>query len=254
MTLDPAALLRTERYGRSFVSLAETGSTNDAARTAALGGAPNGHVVSAEQQLQGRGSNGRAWSSPPGLDLFVSIVDRPAIALPQLPPLTLAVGLGVAQAVDALLRASPAQVKWPNDVLLHGKKCAGILVEASTSGVTVESLVIGIGLNVNRLEFEPELREIATSLRAERPGHAELDRAQVLAQLLASVEAQVDRFVALGPSVIVAELARRLALIGQRARCGDVFGVVLGVSPGGALLMRTETGVRELHAGRLLPA
>jgi BirA family transcriptional regulator, biotin operon repressor / biotin---[acetyl-CoA-carboxylase] ligase len=253
--LDLAARLLTSRYGRSFVSLAETGSTNDEARAAALSGAPSGHVVSAERQLHGRGSNGRSWSSPAGLDLFVSIVDRPAIALPQLPPLTLAVGLGVAHAVEALLGAAvQAQVKWPNDVLLHGKKCAGILVEASTSGSTVESLVIGIGLNVNRLEFEPELREIATSLRAERPGHAELDRAQALAELLAAVETQVDRLAALGSAAIVAELVPRLALIGQRARCGEVEGVVTGVSPGGALLMRTQTGMRELHAGRLLPA
>jgi len=247
--------LRTLRYGRSIVSLVQTGSTNDEARAAALRGAPDGHVVCAEQQLRGRGSSGRSWSSPPGLDLFVSIVDRPAIALPQLPPLTLAVGLGVARAVEALLTAAAqVQVKWPNDVLLNGKKCAGILVEASTSGTTVDSLVIGIGLNVNRLEFEPELRDIATSLRAERPGHAALDRTQALAELLAAVELQVDRFAALGPATIVADLAPRLALIGQRARCGEVEGVVAGVSPAGALLMRTESGTRELHAGRLLPA
>jgi BirA family biotin operon repressor/biotin-[acetyl-CoA-carboxylase] ligase len=253
--LELAALLRTGRYGRSLVSLAETGSTNDEARAAALGGAPSGHVVSAERQLRGRGSSGRSWSSPAGLDLFVSIVDRLPIALAQLPPLTLAVGLGVAHAVDALLgTALRAQVKWPNDVLLRGKKCAGILVEASTSGTTVESLVIGIGLNVNRLEFEPELRDIATSLRAERPGQVELDRAQALAELLAAVETQVDRFAAIGPAAIVSDLGQRLSLIGQPARCGEVDGVVVGVSPAGALLMRTQTGVRELHAGRLLPA
>ncbi|HKU44239.1 MAG TPA: biotin--[acetyl-CoA-carboxylase] ligase [Polyangiales bacterium] len=244
--------LATVRYGRSFRWLQETGSTNDEARSAALSGAPNGHVVLAERQLRGRGSNGRSWSSPAGQDLFVSIVDRPALALPQLPPLTLAVGLGVARAVETLLPGVRAEVKWPNDVLLHGsKKCAGILVEASTSGTSVESLVIGIGLNVNRLEFDEELRDIATSLRAERPGQEPYDRAHVLAELLLCVERQVDRFVERGPADTVGELAPRLALIGKRARCGEVEGEVAGVSPSGALLMRTASGTCELHAGRL---
>lgn len=244
--------LATARYGRSFTWLEQTGSTNDEARAAAQSGAPNGHVVWADQQLRGRGSSGRSWSSTSGQDLLVSIVDRLPLALPHLPPLTLAVGLGVARAVDTLLEgARRAEVKWPNDVLLGGKKCAGILVEASTSGSTVESLVIGIGLNVNRLEFEPELHDIATSLRAERPSGAAFDRPLALAELLLAVEREVDRFVACGPAVTVSDLAPRLALIGRRARCGDIEGEVAGVSPSGALLMRTADGTRELHAGRL---
>jgi BirA family biotin operon repressor/biotin-[acetyl-CoA-carboxylase] ligase len=188
------------------------------------------------------------------LDLFVSIVDRPALSLPELPPLTLAVGLGVAEAIEAVLEAPGAcQVKWPNDVWLHRKKCAGILVETSATGTTVENVVIGIGLNVNRVEFDEELRDIATSLRAARPDREAFDRMTVLARLLLAVEHQVDRFVAEGAAPIVSALEPRLAMIGERARCGDVEGVVAGVSPAGALLMRTERDLIEVHAGRLVP-
>jgi BirA family biotin operon repressor/biotin-[acetyl-CoA-carboxylase] ligase len=246
--------LTTQRYGRSRSALDETGATNYDARADAASGAASGHVVVADLQTTGRGSNGRAWSSPRGEDLFVSIVDRPALSLAQLPPLTLAVGLGVAEAVETLLDLPGAcLVKWPNDVWLHRKKCAGILVETSASGASVESVVIGIGLNVNRLEFGDELREIATSLRANRPDHGKFDRAAVLARLLLAVETQVDRFVAEGPSAIVRSLEPRLAMIGERARCGEVEGEVAGVSASGALLMRTDRGLVEVHAGRLLP-
>ncbi len=246
--------LHTQRYGRSLRHVAQTGSTNDDARADAASGAASGHVVVADAQTRGRGSNGRVWSSPPGEDLFVSIVDRPALSLAHLPPLTLAVGLGVAEAVEALLDTPNAcRVKWPNDVWLHGKKCAGILVETSAAGAGVESVVIGIGLNVNRLAWDDELRAIATSLRAEHSAQAEFDRVDALAALLDSVERWVDRFVTEGPAAITGALEPRLAMIGESAQCGEHRGVVAGVAVNGALLMRTDRGTVEVHAGRLTP-
>jgi BirA family biotin operon repressor/biotin-[acetyl-CoA-carboxylase] ligase len=246
------ARLSTGRYGRSLTWLAETASTNDDAREAARAGAPNGHTVVADQQLKGRGSNGRAWSSPPGEDLYLSIVDRPALALGQLPPLTLAVGLGVANTVDTWLGTERrSQVKWPNDVWIDGRKCAGVLVEASTCSEAVESVVIGIGLNVNRTRFPDALAGLATSLRIERGAGPVLDRAAVLIELLAQVEREVDRWVREGPSVVTRALAPRLALLGRRARCGEIEGVVEGLSANGALRMQTPNGVQELYAGRL---
>ncbi len=248
-------LLRTLRYGRSLRVLDEAGSTNDEARADAASGAASGHVVVADMQTSGRGSSGRTWSSPRGQDLFVSIVDRPQLSLAQLPPLTLAVGLGVAEAVESVLELpGSCRVKWPNDVWVHRKKCAGILVETSAAGTRVESVVIGIGLNVNRLEFGVELRDIATSLRANHTERAPFDRAEVLARLLFSVEQQVDRFLSEGPTAIVRALEPRLAMVGERARCGEIEGEVAGVNVNGALLMRTERGLTEVHAGRLLPA
>ncbi len=247
-----SALLRSSRYGRSLRVLALTGSTNDDARRDAEAGAPDGHVVVADAQRSGRGSRGRSWLSPPGQDLYVSIVARPEVPLSQLSPLTLAVGLGVADAVQQLLEpdARAPEVKWPNDVWLGGKKCAGVLVEASSSGERMGPLVIGIGLNVNRTRWPDELAPGATSLRLARGGRA-LDRGAALAALLGAVERWVDRFAAQGGEPVAAALQHRLALRGRRVRCEAVEGVLVGVAPSGALRIAADDGLRELLAGRL---
>ena len=247
-------LLLGRRYGRSLRVLAETASTNDDARADALAGAPDGHVVVADFQSAGRGSHGRVWTSPAGSDLYLSIVERPAMPLAELPPLTLAVGLGVA---DAVLRTFDVdagivpEVKWPNDVWLRGRKCAGILIEASSTGEIAGPVVIGIGLNVNRLEWPDELRSTATSLRAERAAGTPLDRGRVLALLLKEVERCVDVFALHGGAAIASALDSRLALRGQRVRCGAITGKLAGVAPSGAVRIATDQGMQELVAGRL---
>lgn len=249
--LDPdriAAELRTHRYGRSIAVLAETGSTNDDARAALERGAPDGHVVVADRQSAGRGSRGRAWSSPGGTDLYLSIAARVPLPPARLAPLTLAVGLGVSVAIEALIERA-TQVKWPNDVLAGDRKLSGILVEASTHGARLDGVVIGIGVDVNRDSFAPELAELATSMKRVR-GQG-LDRAIVLARVLEHVEEELDRFVAHGPSAIVDRVQARLALIGERVLCDDVEGTLLGLAPDGALLIRTEEGVRPIVSGTL---
>jgi BirA family biotin operon repressor/biotin-[acetyl-CoA-carboxylase] ligase len=245
------AALGTERYGRSIRVLAETDSTNDDARADAEQGAPDGHVVLADAQRRGRGSHGRSWASPGGSDLYLSIVARPELPLARLAPLTLAVGLGVAEAAGSLLGEGSrprALVKWPNDVWLGHKKCAGILVEARSGS---SELVIGIGLNVNRARLDASLAAGATSLRIERGGEPAFDRVAVLAAVLLAVERWVDRFVQQGGEALAAELDRRLALKGRRIRCDQHEGVLTGVSPSGALCLATEAGPIELIAGRI---
>jgi BirA family biotin operon repressor/biotin-[acetyl-CoA-carboxylase] ligase len=248
-----AELLRTERYGRSLRVVASTASTNDDARKDAAERAADGHVVVADAQTQGRGSQGRAWRSPAGKDLYVSIVARPAVRLAALPKLTLAVGLGVADAVDAVLGGRRARVKWPNDVWLERKKVSGILVEASSIGDEANLVVIGIGLNVNRVELEPDIVHSATSLRLASGAAQDLDRAAVLCGLLQAVEASVDRFVAVGPAAIVAEVDERLALRGERVDHDGVTGTLLGLNAEGAVRIETAAGTIERLAGRLLP-
>ncbi len=249
-----ARLLATQRYGRSLDLRARTGSTNDDARAAAEGGAPDGHVVLADAQDTGRGALGHAWSSPAGTDLYLSIVDRPAVPPRVLPQITLAVGLGVADCVQGFTQR-PTLVKWPNDVLVSAadgaapRKCAGILVETTSSGAQLGAVVIGIGLDVNRAAFEGDLAETATSL-AQVCGRT-LDRAEVLARLLLEVERWVDRLVHAGGAPIVAALTERLAWRGERVVCGDVRGDLLGVDAGGALRLATTSGVRTLAAGSL---
>lgn len=249
-------LLETARIGRSLRILESTDSTNDDARRDAHAGAPDGHVIVADSQRSGRGSHGRVWDSPAGQDLYLSIVARPPLGLAELSPLTLAVGLGVAEAVEAVLTgtagsAIEALVKWPNDVLIGGKKCAGILVEASSVGAELGALVIGIGLNVNRQSWPDELQPIASSLLASCPGAARFDRARVLAALLCAVERWVDRFIAEGGAPIALALQARLAMRGEAVRCGGIVGTLVGVAPTGAVQITTRSGMKELIAGRL---
>ncbi|MCC6875410.1 MAG: biotin--[acetyl-CoA-carboxylase] ligase [Sandaracinaceae bacterium] len=249
--LDPAlvrACLRTARFGRSLDVRAETGSTNDDARAAAEAGAPDGHVVVADAQRRGRGAHGRPWSSPPGRDLYVSIVVRPpSFALPALAPLTLAVGLGLARAVAIFVSKERVRVKWPNDVLIDERKCAGILVETSSLGERAGPVVIGIGVDVGREQFDEDLAPLATSLRL-AAGHA-LDRASVLAAVLSMVEAEVDRFFAGGLPEIVREIESILAMRGERVECGSARGELVGLAPSGALRLRVDGSEREIVSG-----
>jgi len=257
--LEPAHIasqLTTLRYGRSLDVRAQTSSTNDDARQAFMEGAVAGHVVVADTQTGGRGSRGSVWESPAGADLYVSIVDRfrAAFALADLPPLTLAVGLAVAECVDALLGADhaiPSQVKWPNDVLIRGKKCAGVLIETNASGVQVEGAVIGIGLNVNRTHFPDALADRATSLALER--RKPIDRTHALCSLLSHVETRVDQFMAEGPAAIVHALEPRLAYLGQRVACNGEIGIVRGVDTSGLLRLETPQGMHSALVGPLTP-
>ncbi len=242
--------LETERYGRSIDVRESTGSTNDDARMALEAGAADGFVVLADHQSAGRGSRGRIWDSPSGTDLYFSIVARIELAPAKLAPLTLAVGLGLARALAALDMRASINLKWPNDVLANGKKCCGILVESSVRGAQVEGVVIGIGIDVNRGHFGADLALIATSLLRE---HGEpLDRALVLCRALASVEEEVDRFVDYGLPPLVDRVERLLALRGERVRCDEVEGVLLGLAKSGALRIETAAGVREVSSGTLI--
>jgi BirA family transcriptional regulator, biotin operon repressor / biotin---[acetyl-CoA-carboxylase] ligase len=248
--------LSTARFGRSLHYVERTGSTNDDARSAIARSVSNGHTIVSDAQSAGRGSRGRLWESPAGTDLYVSIVDRLPVALSELPPLTLAVGLAVADTADALLRGSGApasQVKWPNDMFIGSKKCAGVLIETSTGLAGGDAVVIGIGLNVNRSVFAPELAAHATSLCTSHPAHAPIDRTRALGVLLNHVEARVDQFVSQGATAIVRELEPRLFLLGRRVRVEALEGVIRGVAPSGALLLETDYGLRHVIAGRPEP-
>ncbi|HEX5657285.1 MAG TPA: biotin--[acetyl-CoA-carboxylase] ligase [Polyangiales bacterium] len=243
-----AALLTTSRLGRAMKIELETGSTNDDARQAVRDGAADGYVVVAESQRAGRGSRGRTWVSPAGTDIYTSIVATLRVPPERLPPLTLVVGLAVVEALDPLL-GGRAQVKWPNDVWLEGRKIVGILVEGASTGAQLEPLVIGIGINVNRREF-PEGLDVPPSSLALELGH-DVDRSLVLASVLNRLEVWLARFQDEGPGAAIAAINERLALRGQRARVDQLEGTVRRVAPSGALVLDTTAGERELVAGTL---
>lgn len=240
-------------YGRSIDRRAITGSTNDDAREAAAAGAPRGHVVVADAQDRGRGSHGRSWSSPAGVDLYLSIVERVTLPPAAISTVTLAVGLGVTDAITTLAPAlaSHVSVKWPNDAWIDRKKTAGILVESSSSGGAVGPIVIGIGLGVNRTEWPEELRGQATSLR-DATGTA-FDRSAVLDVLLTSVEDAIDALVRDGVAATVLRLETRLAMKGEEVLVDDERGRLVGLDARGALRLQTPSGERTILSGTLRP-
>jgi BirA family biotin operon repressor/biotin-[acetyl-CoA-carboxylase] ligase len=252
LTLDAArisAALGTAAYGRSLEVKARTGSTNDDAKAAIDAGVPSGHVIVADAQERGRGAHGRAWSSPAGTDLYFSVVERRSVPPAALPWLTLAVGLGVREALGAHAEAA---VKWPNDVLLGPaqRKAAGILVESSSIGSAMGAFVIGVGIDVNRADFAPELAPVATSLFRET-GRTH-DRCALLAAVLGAIEAQVAELEhPRGPEVLHARLGAHLAYRGERVQVEGEVGALLGVAEDGALRLGTERGERRLRSGTL---
>ena len=250
--LDQGAIetaLNTKRYGRSIVVLDSTESTNDDARKAALENAPDGHVVLADSQRRGRGAHGHAWASPANSDLYLSIVARPKLATRSLGFLTLAVGLGVADTVEHFLEV-PAAIKWPNDVLLNGRKIAGILVESSSSGADISHAVIGVGLNVNRREWSGDYQLSPTSLALEsHTENASLDRNLVFSTLLGFVESRVDSLCAGHLQLIREHLRTKLAWRNERVNVDSHTGILRDVADDGALVISTDAGDISVRSG-----
>ena len=239
-------------WGVPAVHLHETvGSTNDVARALADQGAPTGTVVLAGAQTAGRGRGGKAWSSPPGLGLWMSVVLRP-VHLPAPGLLPILVGLGVAEALDPLLHPARAEVKWPNDVLVAGRKVCGILCEGALDASGGAAVIAGIGVNVGhgQEDFAPELAATATSVRAVA------GTAPPLPEVAGGILAAVLRRAAFPPErltgAILAALADRDALAGREVRVEGaeaVQGTALGINAAGALLVRVEGALRTVHAG-----
>lgn len=253
LTVDRLREFVTGRWGASLDVRERTESTMDDASAAAAAGAADGHVVLADQQTRGRGAHGRSWVSPPNSDLYFSIVVRPDVAPSSMALITLAAGLGVRDAVASLLPSASVCVKWPNDIWIDGRKCAGILVESRMLGSTIDAAIIGIGLNVNRVDWPDELIGLATSLRMEETSRAPFDRAEVFGVALAHVERWVGRFLRDGPSVLVDALRPHLALMGEPVRWEDGEGVFEGIDARGAARVRAGGEIVTLHAARLEP-
>lgn len=265
--LDAAAIERElsrlgALLGRPLTVVAETGSTNDDARRAAAAGAPHGAAFLADAQTLGRGRGGRPWHSPPGENLYLSVVLRPRLPARSVAAIALVVGLAVASVVDRRLaaidrRAAPsgraaagAQIKWPNDVLVDGRKLSGILVEGQLRGELVSSLVVGVGLNVHATGFPPELAERATSLAM--LGDEGASREVLAAELLKALGDVTARFEADQLASFIEELARRDWLRGRRVEVAGVAGIAAGIDPEGHLLIRAEDGaVRAVAAGEV---
>lgn len=247
-----ARLLATSRVGREIRYFERIGSTNTEAVALARQGAGEGSVVIAEAQSRGRGRMGREWFSPAGVNLYASIVLRPAVPPAVAPQLSLVAGLAVARALEAHGVAAIA-IKWPNDVLAGGKKIAGVLTETEAEADRVRWVVLGVGVNLNCLQtrFPAHLRKIATSVRI--CTGRKVDRCQFTAHLFAEIETLYDRFLESGFAELKAEFEARSSLTGQEVAVESggrrILGRALGVDEAGALVVQTAGGKDRIVAG-----
>jgi BirA family biotin operon repressor/biotin-[acetyl-CoA-carboxylase] ligase len=241
--------LHTQRLGRAYEFTSTCPSTNDLVRQRAADGAAEGLLVVADSQSTGRGRLGRTWHSPSGQNLYLSLLLRPALPARHATPLTLLAGAALAHTL-ALAGASP-RLRWPNDLQLlaagEWRKTAGILTEMWTDGDRVRSIALGVGLNVNCLDFPPDLAERATSLQLS-VGRA-FDRGELLVSFLEVFEPRYDDFLAHGPAAGLTEW-RRYADLGRVCRRDGVEGIATDIDETGALLVRDAAGqVHRLTSG-----
>lgn len=228
---------------------------NEAARLAECG-APSGTLVLAETQTDGRGRLGRQWHSDQSAGIYFTLILRPELPPAVAPVLTLMAGVSLATVVEAI---TPGMVdlRWPNDLLLNGKKCAGILVEMRAEPQHIEHVLLGVGINVNQTEFPKGLETEPSSLQLEagRP----IPRADLLISLLKQLDADYNSLLSDGPERIL----RRFEVIssysrGKRVRVGDqapfTLGTTAGLTPEGILLLEREDGtIEKVVAGHVRP-
>jgi BirA family biotin operon repressor/biotin-[acetyl-CoA-carboxylase] ligase len=253
------SLIRPElgenEIGHRIVHYFRTDSTNDVALNLATQGAAHGTVVLAEEQTAGRGRLGRSWYSEKSSGIYASIILRPPLAPAAAPVLTLLAGVATQQAVRSTT-GLPVDIRWPNDLLLNGKKVCGILTEMSAELDRLHAVVLGIGLNVNHREMPPELKEIATSLRME--GRKSYSRAQILVAMLKELERKYRLLLDEGSDAIVrawtaASTYAKGKRIRVRSEAGEYLATTVGLEPSGALRIRREDGREEsLVAGEIV--
>jgi BirA family biotin operon repressor/biotin-[acetyl-CoA-carboxylase] ligase len=246
--------LHTQWLARRYVWLDETDSTNRVAADLARDGAEHGTTVVAEGQTAGRGRLGRSFFSPPYANLYTSIVLRPALDTARAPTAILAVAIAVADTVAAFVDDDGAvEIKWPNDVLLGGRKTSGILMEMGAEATRVRHLVLGVGVNLNvaRESFPPEFRAIATSLAAHRG--RPVARVDFAAALYDNLEAVLDRHAHDGFDAVRPRFEARFRMRGRRVRvldavgggAGAIDGIAAGIDADGALVVERDDGRRE---------
>jgi BirA family biotin operon repressor/biotin-[acetyl-CoA-carboxylase] ligase len=238
--------------GRDIRVFQETTSTNDIVDKLARDGVKEGVVVFAESQSKGRGRLGRKWVSPAGKGLWFSVLLRPRLRPVEATQLTVAAANALARAIELQTSLKP-DIKWPNDLLLNGRKVAGILTEMSAEVDRVKHIIIGIGVDVNQTasQFPPEVRPVATSLSLAcgRPVH----RAELAAAVLREVDRDYARLCAGKFPALADEWESRCTTIGQNVTVlvGErrVHGRAESLDDAGALLLRTEHGHIERIIG-----
>jgi BirA family biotin operon repressor/biotin-[acetyl-CoA-carboxylase] ligase len=228
------------------------GSTNTAAMAAAADGAPEGSVFLAEEQTAGRGRGANSWQSPRSTGVYCSAVVRPALPPSEVLVLSLAAGLAVRSAIQQIDTRVNADLKWPNDVLIDGKKVCGILTEMNAEATRVRYIVVGIGINVNQASFPKELQ--ATSLRLETG--SEWSRVELVAALLKSLDREYRQLLqgCGAHESILRRFAENSSWVQDKTvrieENGSGFeGTTAGLDERGFLRVRTSKGMQTVLSG-----
>ncbi|MBD2869692.1 biotin--[acetyl-CoA-carboxylase] ligase [Paenibacillus arenilitoris] len=239
------ARMQTERFGRPFQLFDTVDSTQNTARAAAEDGAAEGTLVIAEQQSSGRGRMGRGWISPRGKGIWMSMVLRPSVPIHFAPQLTLLTAVALCRSLRRITGLSIG-IKWPNDLLIEGKKISGILLESAAEDERLKYIIAGIGISVNLEEndYPDELKDKATSLRI--AGGRKLDRTEVIAGFLKEWEQLYELYREQGFGPIVTLWEALSVSLGKKVRLitpqGDVAGTPVALEESGAIRVRLDDG------------
>jgi BirA family biotin operon repressor/biotin-[acetyl-CoA-carboxylase] ligase len=247
--------LRTKTFGRVIRFYREVESTNDVAFDLAKEGATEGTVIIADTQTKGRGRLQRKWISPPGFNLYMSIIFRPSISSKDASILTLVSSVALFEAVNSY--GIKCQIKWPNDLLINRRKVAGVLTEMELGGERVEFVLVGLGINLNMTRvvmnnLMGEVSEIATSVREEL-GH-EVDRSEFAANLINLLEKWYEELNSKGKATIIDEWKKRWGDLNKRVRVridrNLIEGIACDLDQNGFLVIRRDNGkVERIIAG-----
>jgi BirA family biotin operon repressor/biotin-[acetyl-CoA-carboxylase] ligase len=245
--------LNTKIFGRKEIHIfPETDSSNTRAFRIASGGASEGSIVVAESQSGGKGRLGRKWESPPGKNLYLSIIIRPLIPTQSAPRITLVTAMALSDTLTSL-GASGHRIKWPNDILVNEKKLSGILTEMKGDCDSIDFIVIGLGINLNSTpdDYPEELKKTAVSLK-EITGN-EVNRVDFLTSFLLYFEKNYTDFLEGRFPDILERWLWKSAIINQKIKVtnhdGVFTGTVTAVTPDGNLVVQTDEGTCQINSG-----
>lgn len=241
-------LLKTKRLGKMLEYVPVCESTQIIAHQLAQQGVPDGTIVLAEEQTAGRGRLSRKWDSVYGKGIWMSVVLRPEVPLQRAPQFTLITAVAVVRAIEEVTGLKP-DIKWPNDILLNGKKCTGILTELQSDADGIQAVIIGIGLNVNQEaeDFNVEVKDIAASMRMATG--VTISRQELVRSILYHLELYTDLYIEEGFSALKLLWESYSTTIGKKVRARmakeTLEGVAESITDDGVLQLRTADG--KLH-------